>query len=120
MADAASNLLKIEKANEFTTKYGEWVKAIRELSDKLAEDEGLKPGLEKLKNVDPLEQVLGICSLLKNKAEEKKDNTENDEPSESDTAGSKPDAETAEEADNFAGGESFVQQFLKRLDERLR
>lgn len=120
LADAAANLLKIEKANEFTTKYGEWVKAIRELSDKLAEDEGLKPGLEKLKNVDPLEQVLGICSLLNNKAEEKKDNTENDEPSESDTAGSKPDAETAEDAENFAGAESFVQQFLKRLDERLR
>ena len=91
LADAAGKLLTIKKANGFITEYGKWVKAVNEFFAGLAENEDLKPELEKLKDLDPYEKIVKTYALLLNHKEEKK-----------------------EEA-----YDPFVDAFMKRLDEKL-
>lgn len=110
LADNVMNLLKIEKSSVFINKYNEWVKAIHNLAEKLSTNETLKDGLEKIKNADPLEQILGICSLLKNMSEEQPKNGDNN------TSKPVPNEDTSE----FNGDESLIHSFMKRLDERMK
>jgi hypothetical protein len=104
LCDKVSDLLKIEKANEFTSKYQEWANTVNELLDKAAENEKLKPMIEKIKSKsDPYER---LCLLQKAVAQQKK------EPE-------KPKEEPKKE-DESLEDDLLIHSFFHRLDEKLK
>lgn len=127
IAFLVDDLLKIDNSKKFIEDYKKWTDMIKSLSDELSKNEEIKKQIDQVDIKDPYEKICYLYMMCEEQGK-KNDNSDKSKTediddsgnSEADTAGSKPEAETAGEADNFAGGESFVRAFINKLNEKNR